>query len=253
MLLHLGSVPTLVLSSADAAREVMKTNDLIFSNRPESSVGRRLLYDMKDVSVAPYGEYWRQLKSICVLQLLSNKRVQSFRVLKEEETSLMVNKIRDLSSSSLPVDLSELFVNLTNDVACRSAFGRKYSEGKNGKRILKLLREFLELLAGLNFGDFVPWLGWVDWVSGWDAKVDRVSKQLDEFLEGVIEEHMANLDIQKQGKVLQNDRKEDFVDILLRIQKENSNGISIDRDSVKAILLVSTLFFLFCVILLNEK
>lgn len=73
MLLHLGSVPTLVLS-ADAAREVMKTNDLIFSNRPESSVALRLLYDTKDVSVAPYGEYWRQLKSIYVLQLLSNKR-----------------------------------------------------------------------------------------------------------------------------------------------------------------------------------
>lgn len=155
----------------------------------------------------------------------------------------MVNKIRDLSSSSFPVDLSELFVNLTNDVVCRSAFGRKYSEGKNGKRFLKLLREFLELLAGLNFGDFVPWLGWVDWVSGLDAKVDRVSKQLDEFLEGVVEEHMANQDIQKQGKVLQNDSKEDFVDILLRIQKENSNGISIDRDSIKAILLVRTLFF----------
>lgn len=155
----------------------------------------------------------------------------------------MVNKIRDLSSSSFPVDLSELFVNLTNDVVCRSAFGRKYSEWENGKRFLKLLREFLELLAGLNFGDFVPWLGWVDWVSGLDAKVDRVSKQLDEFLEGVVEEHMANQDIQKQGKVLQNDSKEDFVDILLRIQKENSNGISIDRDSIKAILLVRTLFF----------
>ncbi|KAL2482658.1 Cytochrome [Forsythia ovata] len=33
MLIHLGSTPVLVVSSADAAREVMKDHDLIFSNR----------------------------------------------------------------------------------------------------------------------------------------------------------------------------------------------------------------------------
>jgi hypothetical protein len=80
MLLHFGSVPTLVASSADAAREIMKTHDLIFSNRPKSSMSEKLLYNYKDVASAPYGEYWRQMKSLSVLHLLSNKRVQSIRV-----------------------------------------------------------------------------------------------------------------------------------------------------------------------------
>ncbi|KAL2539588.1 Cytochrome [Abeliophyllum distichum] len=61
MLLHFGNVPTLIVSSADAAREIMKTHDLIFANRPDSSVSRRLLYDMKDLSVAPI---WRILEAI---------------------------------------------------------------------------------------------------------------------------------------------------------------------------------------------
>ena len=68
MLLHFESVPTLLLSSADAAREVMKIQELNFCDRPLSSLVRRLLYDGKDIFVAPYGEYWRQLKSIIVLK-----------------------------------------------------------------------------------------------------------------------------------------------------------------------------------------
>ncbi|KAL8147383.1 cytochrome P450 736A117-like [Apium graveolens] len=236
MLLHFGSVPTLVLSSADAARQVMKVQDIWFSDRPDSSLSRRLLYNGKDISVAPYGEYWRQLKSISVLQLLSNKRVQSFRELREEETALMVNNIRDLSSS-VPVNLSELFVTLTNDVSCRSAFGKKYSEEGSGRESKMLLKEFLELLGSYSFADFVPWLGWIDQISGLDAKVDRVSKKLDEFLQGVVQEHMEKEKANLGEKDIHSEHKEDFVDILLRIQKETTHGISIENDSVKAILL----------------
>ncbi|WOH10588.1 hypothetical protein DCAR_0730057 [Daucus carota subsp. sativus] len=237
MLVHFGSVPTIVLSSADAAREVMKIQDIAFCDRPESSIGRRLLYDMKDISVAPYGEYWRQLKSIFVLQIASNKRVQSFRNLREEETGLMMSKIKDMSSSSLPVDLSELFLTLTNDVSCRSAFGRKYSEEGNGREFKRLLREFLELLGALSFRDFIPWLGWVDRISGLDARLDRVFRRLDDFLQDVVQEHISDQEIQLGESNLHVEHKEDFVDILLRIQKETTHGISIDDDSVKAVLL----------------
>ncbi|KAK1363204.1 hypothetical protein POM88_038765 [Heracleum sosnowskyi] len=191
-------VPTLVFSSADAAREVMKVQDIIFCDRPDSSLFRRLLYDNKNMSVAPYGEYWRQLKIISILQLLSNKRVQSFRKVREEETALLVNRTRTLSSS-VPINLSELFVTLTNDVSCRSAFGKNYSEEGSGKEFKKLLKQFLELLGSYNFADFVPWLGWVDQISGLDAKVDIVSKELDEFLQGVIQEHAILVDIYAAG------------------------------------------------------
>ncbi|KAL0286318.1 UNVERIFIED_CONTAM: cytochrome [Sesamum angustifolium] len=198
MLLHFGTVPTLVVSSADAAREIMKTHDLIFADRPQSSVSRRLLYDFKDVSVAPYGEYWRQLKSICVLQLLSKQKGSIFPFNQGRRNS-------------------------------HSAFGRKYSEGEIGKKFLSLLTEFLELLGSFPIGSFIPGLSWISRVNGFDARVDKVSKELDEFLEGVIKEHM---EAPKEEKIGAN-----FVDILLDIYQSNSSGVSIDRDSIKAILL----------------
>ncbi|KAL6319684.1 hypothetical protein AAG906_026746 [Vitis piasezkii] len=233
MLLQLGRVRTLVVSSPDAAQEIMKTHDLIFANRPKMSLGKRLLYDYKDVSVAPYGEYWRQMRSICVLHLLSNKRVQSFNTVRREEISLLIQKIEEFSSLSTSMDLSGMFMRLTNDVICRVAFGRKYSGDERGKKFRRLLGEFVELLGGFNVGDYIPWLAWVEHVNGWSAKVERVAKEFDEFLDGVVEEHLDG----GTGSIAKGDNEKDFVDVLLEIQRDGTLGFSMDRDSIKALIL----------------
>ncbi|KAL3512698.1 hypothetical protein ACH5RR_025415 [Cinchona calisaya] len=249
MSLQIGSVKALVISSAEAAQEIMKTNELNFLNRPESEVTRKLLYDLKDVSVAPYGEYWRQMKSICVLQLLSNKRVQSICYIREEETDLLINKIGegsriDSSSGGGVLNLSEMFMTLTNDVVSRAAFGRKYSEGESGRKFMKMMSEFVSVLGIFDFGTFLPWLGWIDRVNGLTDKVERIAKEMDEFLEGVLEEH---IDGDRRKKYLErkvtrdheNDgdqSREDFANVLLGIYKDKAAGISIDRDGIKALL-----------------
>ncbi|GMP35371.1 hypothetical protein CsSME_00007833 [Camellia sinensis var. sinensis] len=242
MLLHLGNVPALVISSADAASEIMKNHDLIFANRPKSRIFKRLMYDCKAVSVAPYGELWRQLKSIMVLQLLSNKRVQSFHSVRVEEIADMMNKITELSSLSLPVNLSEMFTSLTNDVISKAAFGRKYGGGESGKKFKQLLKDYLGLLSRFDVGKLFPWLGWLSRVNGFDVEVGRVATELDEFLEGVVEERLNGLETEIYNSNGGQDGctgREDFLDSLLHIYKENSAGVPIDRDSIKALILTT--------------
>ncbi|KAJ4712446.1 Cytochrome P450 [Melia azedarach] len=195
MLLHLSRKPTYIISSADLARVIMKTHDILFANRPDSSISRRLLYNYRDLSMSPYGEYWRQMRSICVMKLLSLKRVQSFHSLREEETIEMIKKVERSCSGSTTVDLSEILVSLTKNVICRAAFGTTYGEGEGGRRLKKLLEELGELLGVFSVGDFIPWLGWVDKLTGLDAKVERVFKDLDNFLNGVIDDHMIRHDV----------------------------------------------------------
>ena len=234
MLLHFGSVPVLVVSSADAAEEIMKTQDLKFANRPKTSMFGKLIYNYKDVAMAPYGEYWRQMKSTLVLHLLSNKRVQSFHYVRKEETSLMIEKIKQCHDSSSSLNLSEVFAKLTNDVVCRVALGKKYGGGEGGRKFKELLGEFMELLGVINVGDYIPWLSWVNRVNGLDARAEKVAKQFDDFLEGVIEEHL-NFE-KKEGH---DHALSDFVDVLFWIEKENVIGFPIDRISMKALILVS--------------
>ncbi|KAI3464158.1 hypothetical protein Pfo_020821 [Paulownia fortunei] len=230
MLLHFGSVPVLIVSSADAAQEIMRTHDLSFANRPVYKSYKKLLYNCKNVSVSPYGEYWRQVKSIFVLQLLSNKRVQSFRSIREEETVLFMKKIRE---SSGPVNLTKMLSEYTNDGICRSAFGRKYSESEGGKKLLLLMTEFMDLLGIISVGDFIPWLSWITRVNGFDKRVDKVAKGLDDFLEGVIQEHMET----PKGQAVQDKNGENFVDIMLEFYNDNTSGVSIDRESIKALIM----------------
>jgi hypothetical protein len=98
MFMYLGNVPTLVVSSADMAREIMKTHDIIFSNRPKTTATNILFYGYKDVTFSPY--IWRVLETSsknCVLELLSLKSVQSFEYVRGEEAKALINKIRSTS------------------------------------------------------------------------------------------------------------------------------------------------------------
>ncbi|KAB2633274.1 cytochrome P450 71A3-like [Pyrus ussuriensis x Pyrus communis] len=246
MLLHFGSVPVLVVSSAEAAREIMKTHDIAFSNRPKSTIYEKLAYNYKDIATAPYGEYWRQMKSICVLNLLSNKMVRSFRAVREEETQHMINKIKDScsilsssSSSSSVLNLREMFVTLTNDVICRVALGSKYSGEEGGKMSKEIIKEFVELLGTTDIGDYIPWLSWLSHVNGLHAKIDKVAKQFDDFLESVVQEHIDQMS--KSGNDervhVENKEQKDFVDILLGIQEGSLAGFSLDRVGIKALIL----------------
>ncbi len=215
----------------------MKTQELIFANRSKSSMFNKLFYNYKDVASAPYGDYWRQMKSILVLHLLSNKKVQSFHSVREEELSLVIEKIKLQCCS---VNLSKVFAKLTNDVICRVALGRKYDGGEGRTKFTELFREFVELLGVFNVGDYIPWLSWVSRVNGLDARAEKVAKQFDDFLEGVIEEHINCHNKGSDGHVVshENEDQKDFVDALLSIQKENIIGFPIDRVSIKALLLV---------------
>lgn len=137
-----------------------------------------------------------------------------------------------------------MFSSLANDVICRAALGRKFTEEGSGKKFLNLLREFSELLANLSVGEFILWLSWIDRVSGFKARVDKVAKELDVFLEEVIQ-GCLNAGQDLSGKAVQNASTENFLDILTTIYKDKTTGVSIHRDSIKGILVVKIALYLY--------
>ncbi|XP_041991646.1 cytochrome P450 71A8-like [Salvia splendens] len=225
MLLHFGSVPVVIVSSAEFAREVMVTHDTTFANRPRFKAMMKMVYGCRNVSLSSYGEYWRRLRSIVVLQMLSNKRVQSYRAIREEEAALVVKKIGEASGNTA-VDLSAMFESFSNDVVGRSAFGAKLRDSENGRKFLDAMADLMELLGIIDIGDFIPWLGWIGRVNGFDRRLDNTAKKLDQVLESVIQERMGVKDT----------NTEYFVDILLDIYDHKTADAS-HRDSVKAIIL----------------
>jgi cytochrome P450 len=69
MMLRFGAVPTLAVSSAEAAREVMRTHDLTFCDRNLSVTFDVLSCGGKDIIFSPYNAQWRELRKLCMLEL----------------------------------------------------------------------------------------------------------------------------------------------------------------------------------------
>ncbi|XP_058070560.1 cytochrome P450 71A1-like [Magnolia sinica] len=224
MLLHLGNIPTLVVSSAEMAEEILKNHDLAFAGRPlpSSKGARQIIYGCTDIAFAPYGEYWRQARKICVSNLLSLKRVQSFQLIREEEVGNMIEEIK----SSCSVDVSEMLLSLTSGILSRIALGKKYVEVKD------LAREMEFLLGSFSAGNFIPWLGWIDVLNGLEARLKRFSHCMDAFLDQVIDDHLIS---KTNGD--ENDNEQNLVDVLLHLQKDTNADLHLTKDNLKAIIL----------------
>lgn len=221
--LQLRSVPTLVVTSPEIAMEIMKTKDSIFANRPSFDIAKKILYGPKDIGFSPYGEHWRQAKKICVLHLLSSKKVESFCEVRKEEVAHVVDMITRTSSKG-PVNMSEILITYTYDIVCRVALGKKYSGHGEENKVWKLSRESSALFGAFNVRDFFPELGWLNWLTGKDARVERHFQEWDGFLNQVIQEHQEG--------------NNDLLNTLFTIQKDQTNGFEIGMDEIKGILMV---------------
>lgn len=212
MFLQLGSLPTLVISSADVARDIFRTHDLIFSGRPELYAAKIFSYNCSNITFAPYGEYWRGIRKIAILVLLGSKRVQSFQAMRNEEVADMIKIIA--RSSAEPTDLSRLIFLLANNIICRVTFGRKYDSGADTgtTRFDVLMREMQAVVAESSIADFFPWIGWLDKFNGREARVMKIFRELDRFYdEEILQQH---LDPRRPKP-----EHEDLVDVLVRIKR----------------------------------
>ncbi|KAG8640442.1 cytochrome P450 71A1 [Manihot esculenta] len=231
MLMHFGGVPTLVVSTAEMAYEITKNHDVTFASRPKTSAGDVLFFGRQDIAFCPYGEYWRQVKKVCVLELLSQKRVQCFEFVRREETAKLVEKLHDACNEGSPVNLSEMLVTISNNIISRSALGTVY-DNESGLQSSSgdLVRLTIDLMGSFSFKDSFPYLGWLDVLTGFSRKVKKTCKELHGFLDQVIEEHQES---KSQSNV---EDTNDIVDILLHLEKNGMLSANFTRESMKAIL-----------------
>nr|AYM55621.1 cytochrome p450 [Croton stellatopilosus] len=222
MHLQLGEISNIVISSPEAAKQVMRTHDMFSAQRPYLFTVDIIMYGSKNIAFAPYGESWRQMRKICTLELLSPKRVRSFRVFREEETA---NLIRSIANSS-QVNISRMVFNLSNAILFRSAFGKACEQDDS---FLPIVQKFMLMLEGFSIVDFFPSLKFLPRITGMRSKLEKLHQEADQMIESLINEH------REKKKSL--GQEEDLVDILLNIQEQNNLGFPLTTESIKAIMM----------------
>ncbi|CAN1759017.1 Phenylacetaldehyde oxime monooxygenase CYP71AN24 [Linum perenne] len=234
MLLQLGRVPTLVISSAEMAREATKTHDLVFAGRPRPIAVEIFLNGHNDVAFSSYGDYWRHARKLCVIELFSQTRVHSFQSVRREETAALVETLRIRSGTS--IDLSATILAAVNNIVARCVLGRR-CEGGGGKLGLgELTKRIGNQFAEFSVGDWLPWMAWVDVASGLIGRMKETFRATDEYLDEVIEEHKAAAAAETVTGDGGEEKREDFVHIMLRLQKEGGLDFDLSLGNIKAIL-----------------
>ncbi|MBA0823117.1 hypothetical protein Goarm_019869 [Gossypium armourianum] len=228
MQLQLGELSHIVVSSPEAAEEVMKTHDINFANRPFLLAAEIILYNSSDIAFAPYGGYWRQLRRVCTLELLSTKRVQSFRSIREVHVSSLIRSI--YSNTGLEINLGEMLCNLSYNITLRIAFAGRC---KQHEAFISFVKKFVESLAGFSIADLFPSIKLLHVISGMRAKLERFHHDLDSMLESIMEEHRAsNANLENSD-----DETNDPLDVLLNLQDHGGLEFPLTTDNIKAVIL----------------
>ncbi|KAJ1261317.1 hypothetical protein BS78_09G019900 [Paspalum vaginatum] len=244
MQLQLGKAPAVVLSSAEAAWEVLKAHDLDCCTRPVSAGTKRLTYDLKNVAFAPYGPYWREVRKLLTVELLSSSRVRAAWYARHEQVEKLMATLTSRAAARQPVALDELVLRLSDGIIGTVAFGNIYGSDKFGanKSFQHALDDAMEMLStpgssaeDLSMPTAVGRL--VDRLTGFTARRERIFRQLDAFFEMVIEQHLLD----PERRVIP-ETGGDLVDVLIGLWKKpadktsGSTAFSFTRDHVKAVI-----------------
>ncbi|KAL0847924.1 hypothetical protein Bca101_021171 [Brassica carinata] len=194
MLLHFGVVPVIVVSSKEAAREVLKTHDLETCNRPKL-VGTKLFsYNFKDIGFTQCGEEWREIKKLVGLELFSPQKQKVLKYIREEESDLLLKKLSNSAQTETLVDVGKALFSFTAGIIFRLAFGHNFRECEfiDMERVEEMVRELETNVGTLSFTDFFPTgLGWlIDRVSGQHSRMNKGFSQLTSLFQHVIDDHL---------------------------------------------------------------
>uniref|UniRef100_M1ALE1 Cytochrome P450 n=1 Tax=Solanum tuberosum TaxID=4113 RepID=M1ALE1_SOLTU len=151
MHLQLGEVSLVVVTSPDMAKQVLKTHDLTFASRSKLIATEILFSNGSDIVFSPYGDYWRQIRKICLLELLSTKNVKSFNSIRQDEVLHMIEFFR--SSSGETVNATKKFYQFASSMTCRSPFGKVLKEQDELILLVKKASKFVE---GFDVADIFP-------------------------------------------------------------------------------------------------
>ncbi|KAF8672613.1 hypothetical protein HU200_049301 [Digitaria exilis] len=231
MSLRLGEVTTVVVSSPEAAQAITKTHDITFADRHLSPTLAVLTYNGTNLAFAPYGERWRQLRKIWALELLSAARVQSFRRIREEEVSRLVQSLAASAAvAGAAVNLTKMISKLINETFVRESVGGRC---KYQDEYLDALDTAVRQTSGLTAADLFPSSRLMRALSSAPRKVLECRRRIERILEQIIEEKRQALDSGDEAA------HEGLLGVLLRLQKEGNTPIPLTNHTVFVLMFVS--------------
>ncbi|XP_020534784.2 cytochrome P450 CYP82D47 [Jatropha curcas] len=219
--MQIGIHQAVVVSSGELAKELFTTNDMAVSERPNFTAFKYLGYDGVMFAFAPYGDYWREMRKIISLKLLSNHQIELLKHVRLSEIETLLKELYKLwtekknGSGHVLVDLNKWFGELGLNVILRMVVGKRCSGGGEAEHFRKTMREFFHYLGMFVLRDAIPFLGWLD-AGGHEKGMKTTAKEMNCLVSELLEEHRRKRG--SAGKVAT--KEQDFMDSMLSVLEE---------------------------------
>ena len=243
--IKLGSKNTLVINNWEIAKECFTTNDMVVSSRPRLVAIELMGYNHAMFGFAPYGPYWRELRKITTLEILTPRRVEQLQHVRVSELQSSIKELYNLwcskkgESGYASVELKQWLSHLTYNMVLRMVVGKRFFGCENVKdekaqRCVRAVEEFMRLVGVFAVGDAIPWLRWFDF-GGHEKAMKETAKDLDSVLGEELEEHRQKKKKDLGEKV---DEFQDFMDVMISILDGRTiDGVGADT-MIKSTVLV---------------
>ncbi|KAL4563692.1 hypothetical protein LXL04_027737 [Taraxacum kok-saghyz] len=223
MSLKLGQISMIVVSSPQLAEEVFKTNDLALASRPYALLADILLYGGIDIVFGRYSDYWRQMKKIVTMELLSVKKVQSFMGFRAEEIDRFTDVIQ--SNVGKPVHIRQRVMYMNNTVVCKCLFGNNC---RQQDVLIQLVEQMVALASGYYVADLFPKWSFVSVISGMKSTLTKIHETLDIIFDEIFEDRRIKREI--NGPM-----EDDLLDVLFNIKERGGLRFPVTNNNIKAI------------------
>ncbi|KVI06601.1 cytochrome P450 CYP82D47-like [Cynara cardunculus var. scolymus] len=235
--IRLGIHQALVVSDWKMAKDCFTTNDKAFASRPKSEAIKLMAYNYATFGFALYGDYWRQVRKIIMLEVLSQQRVEMLGRIRVSEVRTSIKDIYDVwvenkeseNADEVKVEMSQWFGNLMVNIMVRILSGKRFLPNDDeGVRFQLVVKKFYDLVGAFVVSDFIPYLKWLD-VGGYIKAMKKTAKDFDNIFDGWLKEHKIERESEQQREGSQV-----FMSVLISIlegaSEEDFHGF--DQDTV---------------------
>nr|ATO91434.1 putative cytochrome P450 [Fallopia multiflora] len=232
-LIRIGVKKALVVSSWEMAKECLLLNDKCVTSRPRLSVVYIMGYGDANFYINPYGPYWRSLRKIITLELLSNHRLDMLSYVWKEEANICINKLyafwfknKRSGSDAVLGDLKPWFSQMSMSIIVRIVSG-KNCRGEEISLLHTTMGDFFSKIGMFLIGDALPFLRWLD-LGGQEKAMRKTAKEMDDILQSWLWEH------KERRKLGSGEGDKDFMNVMLSILDDSHiiNNSGFDADTI---------------------
>jgi hypothetical protein len=240
MTLKLGRVTTIVISSANTAKEVLQTHDQILSNRTIPNALRAHEHDEFGLPWLPVSSQWRNLRKICNGQLFSNTALDANKDIRRKKVQELIAETRQSSLTGDVVDIGIAAFKTTLSMLSNTILSVDLADPNSdaSRKFKEIAWNIMKEAGKPNIADYFPVLQKLDPQGIRQRMTVNFEKMIDLFA------HMISERLQLRKVTTGFITNSDMLDTLLNISEENSEKM--DKKKMEHFFLVSIITLFFC-------